>query len=260
VAPGSAATIPPRLRAAWTQSFLADLPAEVVSALLKESYEAQIPAGETIHRELFSPGPAHLMLVLAGLVRVYRTSPEGRQLTLRHARTGDVIGTPSVVADTAPAGVQAVTRCNVLHLPVATFRYWARRDPTVSWAMAREMSRSLFGIQERMIHNVFASMRGRVARHLVDLAETEGPHLVVKASHQDLADALGSVREVVGRIMSAFRDEGLVERGRSGIILRDRDTLAALAREEPALIMGEAPYREFPAGPPNGHGNPASAE
>ncbi len=237
--------VPPRLSAAWSQSFLASIPDAPAKALLEGAWESQVSAGETIHRELYRPGPAHLMLVLAGLVRVYRTSPEGRQVTLRHARTGDVVGVPSVVANISPAGVQAVSRCHVLHLPIDVFRHYGHREPDMAWAMAQEMSRSLFGIQERMVHNVFASMRGRVARELVDVAEPVGGNLVVNASHQELADALGSVREVVGRIMGAFRDEGLVERRSSAVVLLDPERLMEIASDEAMLAWSHTSYSDF---------------
>jgi CRP/FNR family cyclic AMP-dependent transcriptional regulator len=237
--------VPARLGAAWSQSFLARIPDEAARALLAAAWESQVAAGDTIARELYKPGPAHLMLVLAGLVRVYRTSPEGRQVTLRHARTGDVVGVPSVVADISPAGVQAVTLCHVLHLPIDVFRHHGRREPQMAWAMAQEMSRSLFGIQERMAHNVFASMRGRVARELVDVAQPVGRELIVHASHQDLADALASVREVVGRILGAFRDEGLVERRGSSVVLLDPEKLMQIASDEAMLAWSHTSYSDF---------------
>jgi CRP/FNR family cyclic AMP-dependent transcriptional regulator len=237
--------VPPRLDAAWSQSFLADIPGPAAEALLAGAWESQVAAGDTIARELYKPGPAHLMLVLAGLVRVYRTSPEGRQVTLRHARTGDVVGLPSVVADHSPAGVQAVTRCNVLHLPIDVFRHHGKREPIMAWAMAQEMARSLFGIQERMAHNVFASMRGRVARELLDVAQPVGGELIVRASHQDLADALASVREVVGRILGAFRDEGLVERRGSYLALLDPERLMEIASDEAMQAWSHTSYADF---------------
>jgi CRP/FNR family transcriptional regulator len=236
------AEVPARLRAAWSESFLAEIPDNAAKALMAEAWEAEVHAGDQIHPELYKPRPPHLLLVLAGIVRVYRTSPEGRQVTLRHGRTGDVIGTPSVVANAAPAGVQAVTVSRILHLPVDTFRSLAQRDAAVSWAMTRELARSLFGIQERLAHHIFATVRARVARQLLDLAQEDVPgRLAVHASQQEVADAIGSVREVVGRIMSALREEGVVERRRDAVIILDQEALRSMARAEDASIGWSEP-------------------
>jgi CRP/FNR family transcriptional regulator len=52
----------------------------------------------------------------------------------------------------------------------------------------------------------------------------------VQATHQALADDLGSVREIVTRLLRSFEDRGFVELGRERITLRDPAALAALAR------------------------------
>jgi CRP/FNR family cyclic AMP-dependent transcriptional regulator len=69
------------------RSFLGRLPSEVVDALLADGERTDYPAGSTVYREGSAPRAA---LVLHGLLRVYMTSPEGRQVTVRYARGIDV--------------------------------------------------------------------------------------------------------------------------------------------------------------------------
>jgi CRP/FNR family transcriptional regulator len=52
----------------------------------------------------------------------------------------------------------------------------------------------------------------------------------VHATHQVLADELGSVREIVSRLLRSFEDKGWVDLARERIRIADRDALAALAR------------------------------
>ena len=52
----------------------------------------------------------------------------------------------------------------------------------------------------------------------------------VSATHQTLADELGSVRDIVSRLLRTFEDRGWVDLGRERIHIVDRDALAALAR------------------------------
>jgi CRP/FNR family transcriptional regulator len=79
--------------------------------------------------------------------------------------------------------------------------------------------------------SAFGTVRQRVARHLLDLASTTqaGPALVVTISQQELADAVGSVREVVVRVLRELREEGYVETGHDGITLLDPQQLSAEA-------------------------------
>ena len=61
--------------------------------------------------------------------------------------------------------------------------------------------------------NTFGSVRQRVAAHLLDLASAQqrpGGQLMARVSQQELADAVGSVREVVARVLREFRRDRLV--------------------------------------------------
>ena len=165
-------------------------------------------------------------------MRVYRTSRTGREVTLRYARRGDILGLPSVVAEVSPAAAQAVVPTRVLAMSAQTLRSRAQRDSQLAWAMAEEMAGSLFNIQERLAHNVFAPVRSRVARYLLDVATPVGADLVAAASYEDIAGAIGTVREVVARTLAALRDEGLTRRTEAGIALIDLDGLREAAQSD----------------------------
>jgi len=62
------------------------------------------------------------------------------------------------------------------------------------------------------------------------LVERAGQRHEVQATHQALADDLGSVREIVSRLLRNFEDRGWVELGRERIRLIEPSALAALAR------------------------------
>jgi CRP/FNR family transcriptional regulator len=75
--------------------------------------------------------------------------------------------------------------------------------------------------------NTFAAVRQRVARHLLDLAAQRGPgreamaEIVVPVSQQELADAAGTVREVVVRVLRELRRDGVVRTERDHIVILD---------------------------------------
>ena len=95
------------------RSFLAGLPAELAGRLRAEGERADYPAGTTVYRAGDDPRAA---LVVRGLIRVYLSSPGGRQVTLRDLRAAGIVATAAdsvVILDAArlyaesggPAGV-----------------------------------------------------------------------------------------------------------------------------------------------------------
>jgi CRP/FNR family transcriptional regulator, cyclic AMP receptor protein len=212
---------------ALARSFLADLPVEVAGRLRAEGERADYPAGTTVYRAGSYPRAA---LVVAGLVRVYLASLEGRQVTVRYARPGDVLGVAMLVGGPANVGVQAVEPSGLFRISSRTLTAAARRDPRVCWAIAEELNRRLYEALEQTAVNAFGSVRQRVAVHLLDLASAQQHprgRLVAHVSQQELADAVGSVREVVARVLRDLRVGGIVATSADSVVILDAARLYA---------------------------------
>ena len=212
---------------ALARSFLAELPAEVVGRLRAEGERADYPAGTTVYPAGSYPRAA---LVVDGLVRVYLASVQGRQITVRYARPGDVLGIAVLVGGPASVGVQAVEPSGLFRISSRTLTAAARRDPRVSWAIAEELNRRLYDTLEQAAVNAFGSVRQRVAAHLLDLASAQqhtAGRLVAHVSQQELADAVGSVREVVARALRDFRVAGMVATTADSVVILDPARLYA---------------------------------
>lgn len=212
-------------------SFLASLPAGALDRVLAEATRLEVPAGTTLYG---AAEHAQGVLVVGGLMRIYLASAEGRQVTVRYARPGDVVGTAALVGGPSPANAQALTDVRLLTLRLRTLHELGRGDARVAWAIAEEVTRRLYDTLEVVAGTTFGTVRQRVARHLLDLAAATaarqaGAALVAPVSQQALADAVGSVREVVARALRQLRDEGLVETVPHGITLLDPAALHAAA-------------------------------
>jgi CRP/FNR family cyclic AMP-dependent transcriptional regulator len=202
-------------------SFLAKLPAELVDTLLELGESTDYPAGSTIYRESSYP---RTLLVVRGLLRVYMTSPEGRQVTVRYARACDVLGIAVLVGGPADVGVQTLAESRLFRIDSRTLTAAAHRDARVSWALAQELNRRLYETLQQTAINTFGSVRQRVAAHLLDLASAQQRpqgDLVARVSQQELADAVGSVREVVARVLRDFRLDRLVVNSPDSIHILD---------------------------------------
>jgi CRP/FNR family transcriptional regulator, cyclic AMP receptor protein len=208
-------------------SFLAGLPPVLVGRLRDEGERADYPAGTTVYQAGSEPRAA---LVVRGLLRVFLTSAEGRQVTVRYARPGDVLGIAVLVGGPASTGVQTVEPSSVFRISARALTEAARRDPRVSWAIAEELNRRLYEVLEQTAVNAFGSVRQRVAAHLLDLAsDRQRPHgrLAARVSQQELADAAGSVREVVARVLRDLRVAGIVATTADSVVILDAARLYA---------------------------------
>jgi CRP/FNR family transcriptional regulator len=148
-------------------------------------------------------------------------------VTVRYARSGDVAGLALVVGGPAPESIQAMTSSLVVALRVDTLRALLATDPGVARACAEELTRQLYRAFDDISEQAFLTVRQRLVRQLLLLATPgEGSHLVVRASQQELADAIGSVREVVTRNLHHLHEEGLVDISRDEVAIVDPVRLA----------------------------------
>jgi CRP/FNR family cyclic AMP-dependent transcriptional regulator len=220
--------------AALAASHLRDLPPRTVAELTADARRVIVPAGSTLHRE--GDVAPHLEVVVTGVLRVFVTAPDGRTMTVRYCRPGAILGAVSLfaVSFALPATIQALVDSELLALQPATVRRLVDRDPRVATALLRELSERVLSFIAEIPSGAFATVRQRVARHLLDLASEHqrGSQLIARVTQQELADAGGTVREVVVRILRELRAAGVVETRREGIVIVAPERLLAETYEE----------------------------
>jgi CRP/FNR family transcriptional regulator, cyclic AMP receptor protein len=216
-----------RVRRAIGTSFLAGLPRTTTEHLVADAVLVDVPAGGVVYRDEDAPRSG----IVAGLVRVYLSSAEGRQLTVRYARPGAALGVPTAIRGPVRVGAQAVTDSALLMFSATRLASVAADDVRVAWPIAQEVTDLLFGVLDAFAGTAFGSVRQRLARHLLDLATARqrDARLVADVSQQTLADAAGTAREVVARTLHDFRAAGLIETSRRGIVLLDPDRIELVA-------------------------------
>jgi CRP/FNR family transcriptional regulator len=203
------------------------LPSEVLDELLEGSVRTKVSAGSIAHRALETD--QYLELVITGVIRIFVTAPDGRTMTIRYCRSGELLGAMSLFSDkfAEPATKQALVDTQLLMISPPKVRALAQRDLRVAGALLVELSERARNFVNEIPGTAFATVRQRVARQLLDLASTEqhdsvpSGELVVRITQQDLAAAVGSVREVVVRVLRELRDAGTVRTERNGIVLLD---------------------------------------
>ena len=211
----------PKGEQAWGNSFLADLPEPLAARLLEGSTRVRMDATELMFRRALHPGTAGLFLIVDGLVRVYLVGPDGRQATVRYADHSEIIGLPPLLVSGLGTWAEAVTEVEAIRLSSSRYVALAQKHVELAWATALFVAGQLASTSDVLAADIFLPVRARIARHLLDLAQRRPTGLFVPARHQQLADAVGSVREVVSREMKRFADEGLVRRIEGGVLLDD---------------------------------------
>jgi len=219
----------PDVRSALMQSSLRDLPDDVLQDLARGSRLVDVSGGTTTH---LGGDPPFSELVVQGLIRAYVGAPNGRTMTIRYCRPGALMGTGTLFNDSRPAAqgsLRALVDSRLLQLRPATMRKLADGDLRVARALLRETSARVAQYINELHVTAFASARQRLARHLLDLAadEQRDAVLVASASQEELAAAVGTVREIVVRILHDFRREGLVKTTRGRVELLDPMRLQA---------------------------------
>jgi CRP/FNR family transcriptional regulator len=201
------------------------LPDAAVDEIVRTASPRQAPAG-TILFEAASPCTGFPML-LEGSVRVVKTAPNGRELQLYRITPGEscLLSSSCLLGGSAYSATGiAETTVILLALPPALFhRLLAEHKPFRDYVFGL-FSERLADLMTLVEAVTFHKLDQRLAALLLGKGE------LVRATHQALADELGSVREMVSRLLSNFEDRGWVALGREQIRIIDAAALRRLAQ------------------------------
>ncbi|MDB5065245.1 MAG: transcriptional regulator, Crp/Fnr family [Chloroflexi bacterium] len=175
--------------------------------------------------------PPRLAAITGGLVRIYTWTLAGRQVPLRYASAGDLVGLAATLGGWRLLAAEAVSEVSMSMLTLEQLRALAERHPGLAWSVAEQVATWAVASVSTLLGAGFDPITERVARHLVDLAEP-GPdgRLTARVTHRRLADAVGTVREVASRTLRTLRERGLVQTGAGTVTLLDREALERVAR------------------------------
>jgi len=197
--------------------------ADSAAVLAHDSPVVEVPA----HTALFNEGAPCMgfPMLLRGSVRVARGSPGGRQLELYRVTPGELC----VVSTSCLFGRQLLSAhgmstepTELVLLSPAGFDRWCAHEP---------FRRYVFGVFADRLAELMA-LAEAVAFQRLDqrlAAALLGHGGTLNTTHQALADELGTVREIVSRLLSRFERAGWVRLARERIEVLDAATLRDLA-------------------------------
>jgi CRP/FNR family transcriptional regulator len=156
--------------------------------------------------------PIGVFVVLDGEVKIVR-SAEGRQHVIHRASQGATLGEVPLFADGSyPASAIAVRRTRCLVLPRERLQRAIDDHPEIARLFLRHLAWRVRHLVDRLDERSSTGVRARLARRLLRKDETSpGEWFALGRTQEELAEELGTVREVVARSLSQLRVSGAIE-------------------------------------------------
>lgn len=188
-----------------------ELPANFQHLVFQTAVYTQLPADHF----LFQEGDAcqHFVMLLSGSIRVVKPDVSGRELLLYRVRPGD----SCILTVSSLLGNQTYTAQGLTNRPVtAVLLTKPLFNDLITFSEAfREQVFKFFGERlSQLIQLIEQVTFQKLDQRLAAILLRRGPALYT--THQQLADELGSVREVISRLLNDFKEQGAVavERGK----------------------------------------------
>lgn len=173
-----------------------------------------------------SPCSAFVLLT-DGTIKVAKPTPSGREILLYRVEPGQtcVLTLNCLLEELRyPARGTATLECYGAVLPRPFFMEMMEEAPEIRQMVLRSLSLRIVELMGLVEEVAFHRLDQRLARLLLSRT-ADDPEMLLHRTHQELADELGSVREIVSRILGSFADEGLVQLERGRIRVTNPDSL-----------------------------------
>jgi CRP/FNR family cyclic AMP-dependent transcriptional regulator len=166
-----------------------------------------------------------LFLVASGRVQLYRTTVDGRRFVVATLGQGSIFGEDSLLGGQGPiTDAVALEPCTVWAMPQKQALEISSQDAMFGFGLMQAMGQRVLEAENRLEQMAYSTIASRLAALLLELANDESQP-VVHATHQELADMLGTWRETISKTLQDFRRRGLVASGRRQLTLLDTESL-----------------------------------
>jgi CRP/FNR family transcriptional regulator len=168
-------------------------------------------------------------MLLEGAIKVAKVAHSGREIVLYRVLPGEsCILTSSCLLGNSPCKARGVaeTRLRLVVLPGAQFGRLLEHHPPFRSDIFQLFGERMTDLMQLVEAVAFQKLDQRMAAHLLGKGKT------LHTTHQALADELGSVREIVTRLLRSFEDHGWIELSREQIEIRDATALRRVAASD----------------------------
>ena len=217
-----------------SESILTDLPLNDLNLLTFNKSEQVYKKGEVIFRE--RAYPSGIFYIIDGKVKKYKVDDNGREQIIYVANTGELIGYHAVLSeDRYPDSAAALEQSKIAFIPREDFLATLLQSDVLSRRLLKTLSHEFAVLANGLTIHAQKSVRERLALQLIVLREkykvnlAPGMPVEINLSRDDLASLVGTARENVVRMLSEFKEEGIVETKGRKIIVQNVNKLIEIA-------------------------------
>jgi len=178
--------------------------------------------------------PNGIFCLNSGKVKLVKLGAEGKEKIVRLSGPGDLVGYKAVISNsTYSATAIALSDVKICYIPKSFFLNMLSKDGKLSFEFTQLLCRNLSDIESEMVGIAYKSVRERLAEALLLLQEkyksqTDTPN-ILSITREDLATLIGTAKETVIRLLSDFKEEGIVGSLGRKIVLKDQEALIEIS-------------------------------
>ena len=215
-------------------SILADLPASDLERLMAHKSEHRYKKGEILFRE--GAYPSGIYYIVEGKAKKYKTDKSGKEQIIYVANTGELLGYHAILSEYRyPDSAATLEDSMVAFIPKEDFILTLQHSAVLNNRLLKTLSHEFAVLANSITLFAKNSVRERLALQLIVLREKykvnfePGMAVEINMSRDDLASMAGTARENVVRVLSEFKEAGIVETKGRKIVITDINKLIALA-------------------------------
>lgn len=178
-----------------------------------------------------------LYCVFSGRIKLYKTGVDGKQQIVRIAGPGDLLGYRSLFAqEPYHATAEALEEATICCIDKTAFFPVLAKNPSLALNIIKKLSKELRAAEDLATSIAQRSVRERMAELLLMLKETygkpakKGIRINLELSREEMAEMIGITQETAIRLLSEFKQDGLIEVKDREITILKPDVLLETAR------------------------------
>jgi len=164
--------------------------------------------------EVFSEGdmPLNLYFIKSGSIKVFKSHPDGKELITNLYHENDFFGFESILQnENYNESAIAMQDSEVIIIPRYDFILMIQSHPDVSASFINLLCKKVVERERQLINLAYNSVRQRTAEALLKVMNLKDAKSSIAISRDDLAKIVGTASESVIRVLSDFKDEGIIE-------------------------------------------------
>ena len=217
-----------------SESVLADLPEDIHAILTAHKSEQRYKKGEIVFREGFYP--TGIFYISKGKVKKYKVDKESREYIIYVANTGELLGFHAILSQGRYPDFAATLEESIIgFIPKEDFLEALSLSPLLNSRLLKTLSHEYAVLANSITLFSKKSVRERLALQLIVLREkykdplSPGVAVEINMGRDDLASLVGTARENVVRILTEFKEEGILDTKGRKIIIHHVKKLIAIA-------------------------------